>query len=228
MIADAIAFSQPVEKIYDVLPPPRRDLDDVLAILFTGPCRPNEDDFKRTPLLVRPFAVVAALDWLLLNHSDYGGVSISHANLSEYPEHEPPVTVLRRGSDGSTPAESMSVHEVDEERGTTEGPCPFVVHGLSAADVATMSYKPRIVTALQYFHGGGAVLGYGHSAKPESIYHNSSLLPGMFPWLFPYNLGGLENVLLKAHIHRTAHIRSSLSLYSISNKLGTPLEVVIY
>lgn len=53
MIANAIAFAQPVHKVYDILPPHRDDLDEVLAVLFTGPCRPNESDFKRTPLLVR-------------------------------------------------------------------------------------------------------------------------------------------------------------------------------
>ncbi|KZT03005.1 uncharacterized protein LAESUDRAFT_622771, partial [Laetiporus sulphureus 93-53] len=210
MIANAIAFSQPVEKMYNVLPPPRRDLDEVLAILFTGPCRPSEEDFKRTPLLVRHHAVIAALRWLMLNHCDYADVSISEENLSQYPENEPPVTVLRRFSDGSTPSEAMSVHEVDEERGTNDGPCPFVMHGLSAADVATMSYKSRIITALQYFHGGGAVLGYGHGSKPESIYHNSKLLPGMFPWLFPYGLGGVENPLIKTRLDRAIHIRSLL------------------
>ncbi|KZT08007.1 uncharacterized protein LAESUDRAFT_650128, partial [Laetiporus sulphureus 93-53] len=138
MIANTIAFAQPLEKVYSVLPPPRDELDDVLAILFTGPCRPTEEDFKRTPLLVRHAVVLAALNWLVLNHCDYAGVFISRANLATYPENEPPVTVLRRLSDGTTPAESMSVHEVDEERGTVDGPCPFVVCGLSAADIATM------------------------------------------------------------------------------------------
>ncbi|KZT05004.1 uncharacterized protein LAESUDRAFT_737763 [Laetiporus sulphureus 93-53] len=194
MIANTIAFSQPVEKIYDVLLPPRSDLDDVLAILFTDPCCPNEDDFK----------LLAALNWLKLNHSDYSGVVISHENIAQYSEHEPPVTVLHRESDERTPAESMSVHEVDEERGTNEGHCPFAVHGLSTTDVATMSYKTRIATALQYFITVVLV-------KPESIYHNSALLPSMFLWLFPYGLGRLENSLIKARIGRGEHIRYLLT-----------------
>ncbi|KZT10308.1 uncharacterized protein LAESUDRAFT_734810 [Laetiporus sulphureus 93-53] len=109
MIANAIAFSQSVKKMYNVLPLPRCDLDEVLAILFTNPCRPSEEDFKCTPLLVCHHA-------LMLNHCDYADVSIAEENLSQYLKNEPP---------------AMSVHEVDEEWGTNDGPCPFVMHGLS-------------------------------------------------------------------------------------------------
>jgi hypothetical protein len=46
MKANIIAFESPIPKIYDVLPPPRDDMDDVLAILFTGPCKPTPDSLK--------------------------------------------------------------------------------------------------------------------------------------------------------------------------------------
>jgi hypothetical protein len=53
MKANAIAFELPIPKIYSHLPPPKAELDEVLAILYTGPCRPTEEDFKHMPLLVR-------------------------------------------------------------------------------------------------------------------------------------------------------------------------------
>ena len=159
MIANAVGFTQPVHKVYNVLPPPRDDIEEVLAILFTGPCKPVEADFKRTPLLVRHRAVLSALRWLKLNHSDYADLDISLVNLQQYPENEPPVTILHRVSDGTTPVEAMSVHEIDDERGSSSGACPFVMHGLSSADISTMSYKARIATALRYFSDGGGVLG---------------------------------------------------------------------
>jgi len=37
----------------------------------------------------------------------------------------------------------------------------------------------------------GGVLAIGHAEKPESIYDNPQLYPMMFPWLFPYGLGGI-------------------------------------
>jgi len=39
-------------KIYNVLPPPIEEMDEVLAFIYTGPCKPTKADFKRTPLLV--------------------------------------------------------------------------------------------------------------------------------------------------------------------------------
>jgi hypothetical protein len=41
-----------MQKIYTVLPPPIKEIDEVLAFIFTGPCQPTEDDFHRIPLLV--------------------------------------------------------------------------------------------------------------------------------------------------------------------------------
>ncbi|KAK7021858.1 hypothetical protein VNI00_017205 [Paramarasmius palmivorus] len=50
MKANAMAFEAPIPKVYDVLPPPRSDIDEVLAILFTGPSQPSTEDYQRTPL----------------------------------------------------------------------------------------------------------------------------------------------------------------------------------
>ena len=81
-----MAFQAPIPKLYHALPPPVEDLDDVLAILFTGPAKPTQKDFERTPLLVRRNAVARALEWLKLNHADYKDLEISYDNLSQYPE----------------------------------------------------------------------------------------------------------------------------------------------
>ena len=37
MTAHVIAFESPLPKVYHILPPPVEDMDDVLAVLFTGP-----------------------------------------------------------------------------------------------------------------------------------------------------------------------------------------------
>ena len=52
MRANAITFSNPIPKVYNVLPPPIEELDEVLAFIFTGPCHPTFEDFKCMPLLV--------------------------------------------------------------------------------------------------------------------------------------------------------------------------------
>ncbi|TFY51361.1 hypothetical protein EVJ58_g10611 [Rhodofomes roseus] len=168
---------EPVSRVYDFLPPPRTDLDEVLAVLFVGPCTPVGADFQRTPLLVRHQVVVDALNWLIKHHRDYTDVQVSYENLLAYPEDEPPVCVMHKTSDGLRPPESMAVHDEDGEIGTSSGQCEFVVHGLSADQLVD----------------GKPMLAYGHGAAPSSMYHNPELFPGLFPWLFPYGLGGFEN-----------------------------------
>jgi len=60
MRANAISFSNPMPKIYNVLPPPIEEMDEVLAFIYTGPCKPTKADFKWTPMLVRCLKVSKA------------------------------------------------------------------------------------------------------------------------------------------------------------------------
>jgi len=53
MIANVIMYSSPVLKVYHALPPSQAEMKEVLAFIFTGSTQPTDDDFKRTPLLVR-------------------------------------------------------------------------------------------------------------------------------------------------------------------------------
>ncbi|KAA1479920.1 hypothetical protein DENSPDRAFT_789694, partial [Dentipellis sp. KUC8613] len=46
---------------------------------------------------------------------------------------------------------------------------------------------------MKHLLDGGKVLGIGHSEIPQSIYNNPHLYPQIFPWLFPYGLGGIGN-----------------------------------
>ena len=46
MASHVIAFATPIPKVYQSLLPPMEDLDEVLAILFTGPCKPMEKEFQ--------------------------------------------------------------------------------------------------------------------------------------------------------------------------------------
>lgn len=203
MKAHVIAFEAPIERVYDMLPPPIEDLDDVLAVLFTGSCKPTPEDLKRTPLLVRRKAVMAALEWLRLNHTDYKDVGISLSNLNSYPEDTPPVCVVYRESASSKSTEDPSVFDTGEEDGAVDGECPFIVHGLTGEQMATKSIEALKGIALKHWQSNGKALRVGHSEDPKSTFNDPSLYPQMFPWLFPYGLGGVgastSRLSAKAH-----------------------------
>jgi len=202
MKANIVAFESPVLKIYNILPPPREDLDEMLAILFTGPCRPTKEDFARTPFLVRRNAVIKALEWLILNHADYADVEISHANAMQYDEDMPPVTVEYRRSESNKVPEGTSVFDNEEDDGTVEGDCAFTVHGLMGEICSSMTPNALKAMALRHLNSGGKVLAVGRSDHFESMWNNPQLYPQMFPWLFPYGLGGIGATSLSHKEHK--------------------------
>jgi len=120
----------------------------VLAVLFTGPCKPTPEDFQRTPLLVRRNYVLHALRWLKLNHADYADIQISESNLAEYPEDSPPISIVYRQEETNKVPEGTSVFDQEEEDGTDEGQCPFTVHGLTAEVLDSMPPHQIKATAL--------------------------------------------------------------------------------
>ncbi|PBK59619.1 hypothetical protein ARMSODRAFT_899035 [Armillaria solidipes] len=202
MKANVIAFENPTPKIYDILPPPIEDIQEVMAILFTGPAKPTLEDFKRTPVLVRWNPVFNALNWLRLNHSDYHDITISRENLARYPEDMPPVSVEYKERLTNKTPEGISVHDNEEEDGVEDGECPFIVHGLTGEDLETMTSTAMKSRGVLHLNSNGKVLAVGHSAQSESIWNNPQLYPKMFPWLFPYGKGGIGDTAFSDDKHK--------------------------
>ena len=112
MRANAISFANPTPKIYNILPPPLEEMNNILAFIYTGPYKPTKSDFERIPLLVRHKKVAAALEWLKLNHQDYFDLEISYENLKEYPEDMPPVVIDYKESIFNKDPESTAVNDI--------------------------------------------------------------------------------------------------------------------
>ena len=202
MTSHVIAFESPVPKVYHRLPPPVRDLEEILAILFTGPCSPTEKEYRRTPLLVRRSYVARALEWLKLNNVYYSDLEIAYDELEKYPESIPPVTVEYRHSLTTKIEEGTSSFDNGEEVGVDDGDCPFVVHGLMDHKYETMSVEALKGIALRHWNNGGGALAVSHSVKCKSIYNDPSVYPQAFPWLFPYGLGGIGTTSLSDKAHK--------------------------
>jgi hypothetical protein len=211
--ANAVTFENPMPKIYRALPPPVEELDQVLAFIYIGPCKPTPDDLKRTPMLVRRNKVAKALEWLKLNHKDYYDLDISYDNLSQYPEEGPPVVVTYKQAFENKLPEATSIDDLEQEDGVEDGDCPFVVHGLTGEQLSSMKdIKTLVAAAVKHLNeDGGKLLAIGQETEPQSIFHNPKLYPQMFPWLFPYGLGGVGSTLKKlTRMGETMHKRRLL------------------
>ncbi|KAF5317457.1 hypothetical protein D9758_018661 [Tetrapyrgos nigripes] len=203
MKAHVMAFETPIPKVYDILPPPREDVEEVLAIMWSGPARPDKPEYKMTsPFLVRRNVVKRALEWLVLNHPDYADVILSEENLSQYQEESPPCTVEYKHAESNKTPEGTSVFDRDEEDGL-EGDCAFTVHGLTGERLQKMTTNQLRAEAWKHFDAGGGALSIGHSDNSESIWNNHQLYPKMFPWLFPYGAGGIGSTALSDKRHKS-------------------------
>ena len=208
MIANCIMFSNPTAELYSVLPPSREELSEVLAFVFLGSAQPTDEDLQRTPMLVRRNTVAKALEWLKLNHVDYADLNISKKNLDTYPISGMPVAIDYRqtnSEEGNKIPTAMSKFDTEIEEGTSEGPCPFTVHGLTGEEYSALSIAGLKLRALEHLDKNGISVGFHHEEKPESMYNNPQVYPQMFPWLFPYGLGGISQPHLKFALSSKAH-----------------------
>ncbi|KZP19663.1 hypothetical protein FIBSPDRAFT_911333 [Athelia psychrophila] len=175
MTANAVMFENPMPKIYQMLPPSKEELDDVAH-----------------PLLVRRKKVANALEWLKLNHCDYLDLDIDYDNLEKYPEGQPPVEIVYRQTDMNKNPESASAYDNETEEGVDDGACPFVVNGVMGEELDSMPLKAlKAKAAIHLKEERAGVLVIRHSEELVSMYDNPQLYPMMFPWLFPYGLGGI-------------------------------------
>ena len=216
MTANVIMFSNPTVKVYHALPPSRQEISEILAFVFQGPAQPTENDITRTPMLVRRNVVKDALSWLKLNHVDYEDLQISFENLNDYPLAGVPVNIEYSKSDSESVnkiVSAMSVYDDEFEDGSTDGPCPFTVHGLTGPEFENMSMDRLKARALQHLAESGTTLGISHDSKPQSMYDNPQAYPQMFPWLFPYGFGGIGQKCHFGKISETTHKRNLLMYY---------------
>ena len=157
------------------------------------------------------FNNITALEWLQLNHKDYSDVEISLTNLDTFPTDCPPVTVIYQ-PDANDDA-SYAVFDGDENKDTDEGMCTFAVQALTVDKYSKLNRKGRLAAAITHLKRREKVISYGQDGDPQSLYNNPDLYPGMFPWLFPYGLGGIDNPYLLQRLSRTSHIRRLLSYH---------------
>jgi hypothetical protein len=171
MSSHIIAFNSLVPKVYGQLPLPMEDLDEVLSILFTGPCKPTEKEFQCTLLLVRRKQVAHVLEWLKLNHSDYADMEIAYDELDRYLEQSPPVSIKYQHSLSNKVEERTSIFDNAFDDGVEEGDCPFVVHGLMGEQYDMKSLNALKGTVLRHWNnrGGALAMSHVHIQQSQSV-----------------------------------------------------------
>ncbi|EJD35468.1 hypothetical protein AURDEDRAFT_75282 [Auricularia subglabra TFB-10046 SS5] len=208
-----ICYPNPYPKLYHVLPPHRDDIDELLAIVFTGSSRPLDSDMKRVPFVIRRNVVIDALNWLKLNNYLYNDIIISEQNIESYEDAGLlPVAVPEVVCTSNNPVESRAANDNEESVGVSEGECVFSVAGAAYDLVSSNNYKAITAIAAKHMLSGKA-LAVPHGPVPDTLWSNSDLFPNMFPWLFPYGVGGICNSNIQGEMSEHAHKKHLLMYY---------------
>ncbi|KIK66559.1 hypothetical protein GYMLUDRAFT_157626, partial [Collybiopsis luxurians FD-317 M1] len=212
LVANAVMFSNPSAEIYKNLPPPIAELDDIIAVIFTGPCEPHSKDFARSPFFVR-------------NYYDLD-LDIARSNLKDYPKEGVPVSIEYEVSHTNKIPEATGLDDKEGEDGTEFGHCPFRVHGLTEDRYQNMTHKQMKVEAMEFLKTGGKMLGIEHGDDMESLYNNPQLYPKMFPWLFPYGSGGIGT--LNETLSDSEHIRHLLLYHDKHFQVDPEFSLIVF
>ncbi|KAF4582627.1 hypothetical protein EYR40_002550 [Pleurotus pulmonarius] len=122
---------------------------------------------------------------------------VNEENLAQYNDDVAPVTIQYKVTESAKASGTPAVNDMEEEDGTEEGPCPFVMHGLTGAQMEEMSNNALKTLALQYFSQSGRVLAIGQAPNKVALVKKNNRVTGLSPVFdYVYRPDSLESMSL--------------------------------
>ena len=217
-----IVYPQRVGALANVLPPPVDDVIHPICVLFVGQTLPSQSWLKDKayPLVVRREVVRRSLIWLKAHNPLYKDIEINESHLQALPadglldyniEHIPSSAHLEalESRYDTGPSESQNTDESLPPDESSEIEFSNVVITDVDANAPASDLK---AAALRHFKLGKGFLAVPHEPVPVNEFFNPTLFPMLYPTLFPYGIGGLEDKRRTVAISFENHIKHLLSL----------------
>ncbi|CAF4116453.1 unnamed protein product [Rotaria sordida] len=222
---NCITFLQDVPNIVNSLPLTLDDLCDTLKVIFVGAHPPERIQLKKV-LTVRKKKIIEALHWLKKHTVLYQNVDINLKNIAQLPEDDVPECIM------TTMEQKIGDEEIKSERigyipdplsdpieRTSTDSIPITNSGVLDVNGSSVSSDEITNYLLQKIKNDGAkeqmdtenVYLIPHSSKPVNEYFNPKLLVGLYPTLFCYERGALEDQSRPVKVNLREHIRYLLS-----------------
>ncbi|KAJ7635222.1 hypothetical protein FB45DRAFT_743942, partial [Roridomyces roridus] len=209
-------FAQDPGPLITVMPRPLNEIRGEICVVLVG--SPNTPItlpmLERTPLLVRRHKVVQALEWLHSNNPLYSDLDMEDVvcNAEDYPDHSVPIPIEEmyrtvsstEGGNYAQPADEQPARNVE----TSGIPSCTVVD----ADNMDSTSLYRKLAALQQLSNASATYAqrkgafvdmiknqdhpyvkYPSSSQPMSTIKNPNLYAYLWPTIFPYGVGMMDN-----------------------------------
>ncbi|KAJ6457421.1 hypothetical protein C8R47DRAFT_1247323, partial [Mycena vitilis] len=206
-----IIYPQRPSAIAQTLPPTISDIITPLCVIFVGSKSPTEEWLKNKakPLIVRKERVMKALAWLKIHNHLYHDVLIDPKILADQPdEFIPPFEIQHiipnAGIDSTTsdyvPGSSAPPNlpeKIPDLQDLLRPPVPtpaqFQSVVVTDVDGNAPSHELRAAALKHMGKAGNNYIEIPHDAKAVNEFNNPHLFPMIYPTLFPYGLGGLED-----------------------------------
>lgn len=199
--------------IATTLPLHINEISETIKVIFVGRFLPKAINFQNV-LVVRRQKVYDALIWLKNNNNLYKDIDISKKNLDLLPENDVPQVLIDtvKVFDTQTTADGYVEDPLKEDVSETENEIPINVTGLVDTDginVSTKQINNEILSKIQ--NDENALYAIPHSGTPINEYSNPKLLMSLYPMLFPYGVGGIEDYTKPTSISFEKHIQYLLT-----------------
>ncbi|KAJ7676612.1 hypothetical protein DFH06DRAFT_906432, partial [Mycena polygramma] len=205
-----IIYPQRPSAVARSLPPSLSDVITPVCVIFVGSTAPTAEwlKTKATPLIVRKERVMNALAWLKIHNHLYRDVVVDHDALADQPDEIiPPFhiqhVIPNAGIDSTTssyipgsaaPPDPLIFPDLQELlRPPPPSATQFQSVVVADVDGNAPSHELRSAALKHMRKQGSNYVEIPHDKKAVNEFNNPHLFPMMYPTLFPYGLGGLED-----------------------------------
>lgn len=217
MKGHVIIYPQRPSDLADVLPCSLESYTTFMCVIFVG-SKPPTDEWlqnKAKPLVVRREKVRDALVWLKAHNPLYKNIRINHDMLNSLPPTQVlPVQIDHvQSNEGSDPLTSRYDNLADEAPPVDENNC-YPLQNVVITDVDGTA-PPNELRAAAWRHvkkKGNAYVEVPHDPEPVNEFCHPQLFPMIYPTLFPYGVGGVEDVKRCSKLGMKRHIKHLFSL----------------
>ncbi|KAJ7036753.1 hypothetical protein C8F04DRAFT_953521, partial [Mycena alexandri] len=200
-----IVYPQKPSSIAKTLPPSIADVTTPICVVFVGSNPPTAEWLKEraTPLIVRKERVLGALTWLKRHNTLYREVLIDATELSGLPDE----AILPFHIQHVIPNTGIDVTTSDYVPGSSQPTIPFQSVVVTDVDGNAPSSDLRAAALRHLRKPGSNFVEIPHDPNPVNEFNNPQLFPMMYPTLFPYGLGGMEDKHRRTALGFKRHIK---------------------
>ncbi|KAJ7161927.1 hypothetical protein C8R43DRAFT_880400, partial [Mycena crocata] len=200
-----IVYPQRPSAIAEKLPPSLEDITTPICVIFVGAHPPTREwlQTKARPLIVRKERVMRALAWLKVHNPLYKNVVVDQDVLKDLPDETiPPFHVQH-----ILPNARIDVTTSDYVPGSSE--TPEVPNLVVVTDVEGNAPSDELrAAAMRHMRKAGSnYVEIPHDRSPVNEFKNPALFPMMYPTLFPYGIGGIDDPHRPVAISFKRHVK---------------------